>query len=88
MHIRFFHSHQTVFDPVVMNVLQRKRRDIAAELGYLVAVPVSRGALLGLILERAKGLDRVDRTGLLFSASELERCKARSQSLIASASAW
>ena len=75
VHIRFFHSDQTVFDPVVMNVLQRKRRDIAAELGYLVAVPVSRGALLGLILERAKGLDRVDRTGLLFSASELERCK-------------
>ncbi len=75
VHIRFFHSDQTVFDPVVMNVLHRKRRDIAAELGYLVAVPVSRNALLGLILERAEKLERVDRTGLLFSASELERCK-------------
>ena len=75
VHIRFFHSDQTMFDPVVMKVLHRKRKAIAVELGYLVAVPVSRGALLGLILDRAKGLDRVDRTGLLFSAAELERCR-------------
>jgi superfamily II DNA or RNA helicase len=77
VNVCFFHSDQTVFDPVVMNVLNRKRREIAAELGYLVAVPVSRDALLGLILDRAQGLERVDRTGLLFSEAELERCRGQ-----------
>jgi len=77
VHIAFFHSDETVFDPVVMNVLHRKRRDIASELGYLVSVPISRDAILGLILERAADSKRVDRTGLLFSAADLERCKSQ-----------
>jgi superfamily II DNA or RNA helicase len=76
VHIAFFHSDETVFDPVVMNVLHRKRRDIASELGYLVSVPISRDAILGLILERASDSKRMDRTGFLFSAAELERCKS------------
>ena len=75
VHIAFFHSDETVFDPVVMNVLHRKRRDIASELGYLVSVPVSRDAILGLILERAADARKIDRTGFLFSAADLERCK-------------
>lgn len=77
VHIAFFHSDETVFDPVVMNVLHRKRRDIASELGYLVSVPISRDAILGLILERAADAKRVERTGLLFSAAELERWKSQ-----------
>lgn len=77
VHIAFFHSDETVFDPVVMNVLHRKRRDIASELGYLVSVPVSRDAILGLILERAADAKRIDRTGFLFSAADLERCKSQ-----------
>ena len=77
VHIAFFHSDETVFDPVVMNVLHRKRRDIASELGYLVSVPVSRDAILGLILERAADARRIDRTGFLFSAADLERCKSQ-----------
>lgn len=77
VHIAFFHSDETVFDPVVMNVLHRKRRDIASELGYLVSVPVSRDAILGLILERAADTQRIDRTGLLWSAAELERCRSQ-----------
>jgi superfamily II DNA or RNA helicase len=76
VHIAFFHSEDTVFDPVVMNVLHRKRRDIASELGYLVSVPISRDAILGLILEGARGAKKIDRTGMLFSAAELERCGA------------
>ncbi len=76
VHIAFFHSDETVFDPVVMNVLHRKRRDIASELGYLVSVPVSRDAILGLILERAADARRIDRTGFLFTAADLERCKS------------
>jgi superfamily II DNA or RNA helicase len=75
VHVAFFHSDETVFDPVVMNVLHRKRRDIASELGYLVSVPVSRDAILGLILERAADARKIDRTGFLFSAADLERCK-------------
>ncbi len=74
VHIAFFHSDETVFDPVVMNVLHRKRQDIAGELGYLVSVPISRDAILGLILEGAQSAKRIDRTGLLFTAAELERC--------------
>lgn len=77
VHIAFFHSDETVFDPVVMNVLHRKRRDIASELGYLVSVPVSRDAILGLILERAADAKKMDRTGFLFSAADLERCKSQ-----------
>jgi superfamily II DNA or RNA helicase len=73
VHVAFFHSEETVFDPVVMNVLHRKRREIAAELGYLVSVPVSRDAILGLILERVVESQKVDRTGFLFSAAEIER---------------
>jgi hypothetical protein len=77
VHIAFFHSDETVFDPVVMNVLHRKRRDIASELGYLVSVPVSRDAILGLILERAADARRIDRMGFLFSAADLERCRSQ-----------
>ena len=76
VHVAFFHSDETVFDPVVMNVLHRKRRDIASELGYLVSVPISRDAILGLILEGAREARKIDRTGMLFSAAELERCSA------------
>ena len=75
VHIAFFHSDETVFDPVVMNVLHRRRREIAKELGYLVSVPVSRDAILGLILERAADAKKIERTGFLFSAADLERCK-------------
>jgi superfamily II DNA or RNA helicase len=76
VHITFFHSDETVFDPIVMNVLHRRRSEIARELGYLVSVPLSRDAILGLILERAADSKRIDRTGFLFSAAELERCRS------------
>ena len=75
VHTVFFHSDETVFDPVVMNVLHRRRQEIAKELGYLVSVPISRDAILGLILERAADAKRVERTGFLFSAAELEQSR-------------
>lgn len=75
VHVCFFRSEQTKFDAVVMEVLHRKRREIAEELGYLVSIPVSRDAILGLILERASTGTKVERTGFLFTAAELERCR-------------
>ena len=75
IHVRFFYSDDTCFDTVVLNRLHAKRRIIAAELGYLVSIPISREAILSEIIEEANRRLPVDRTGFLFTEAELKRAQ-------------
>jgi len=70
IHVLQLWSNDTLFDAVVLDNNRKKRERIASELGYNIAIPITRDVLLNEILALARKLVPAARTGYLFDGME------------------